>query len=107
MADIAREIMAQNLKIDEVSSTWFDAKGEGTHAEFDPESDGQRKGDTIYVPGTLDLDNIAHVSTLLHELQHAATRPVAVPIRVTSAAWIWRWRPMSASRATCWRSCRS
>ena len=72
MADIAREIMAQNLKIDEVSSTWFDAEGEGTHAEFVPESDGQRKGDTIYVPGTLDLDNIAHVSTLLHELQHAS-----------------------------------
>jgi hypothetical protein len=72
MTDIAREIMAQNLKIDEVSSTWFDAEGEGTHAEFVPQSDGQRKGDTIYVPGTLDLDNIAHVSTLIHELQHAS-----------------------------------
>jgi hypothetical protein len=72
MTDIAREIMAQNLKIDEVSSTWFDAEGEGSHAEFVPASDGQRKGDTIYVPGTLDLDNIAHVSTLLHELQHAS-----------------------------------
>ena len=72
MTDIAREIMAQNLKIDEVSSTWFEAEGEGTHAEFVPQSDGQRKGDTIYVPGTLDLDNIAHVSTLIHELQHAS-----------------------------------
>ncbi|HEY1711933.1 MAG TPA: hypothetical protein VGG07_03470 [Solirubrobacteraceae bacterium] len=71
MPDIAREIMAQNLKIDEVSSVWFEAEGEGSHAEFVPESDGQRKGDTIYVPGTLDLDNIAHVSTLVHELQHA------------------------------------
>jgi hypothetical protein len=69
--DIAREIMAQNLKIDEVSSVWFDAEGEGTHAEFVPESGGQRKGDTIYVPGTMDLDNVAHVSTLVHELQHA------------------------------------
>lgn len=70
--DIANEIMAQNLKIDEVSSVWFEAEGEDTHAEFVPESSGQRKGDTIYVPGTLDLDNVAHVSTLVHELQHAA-----------------------------------
>ena len=72
MADIAQEIMAQNLKIDEVSSTWFEAEGEGSHAEFVPQSDGQRKGDTIYVPGTFDLDNIDHVSTLVHELQHAS-----------------------------------
>ncbi len=72
MVDIAKEIMAQNLKIDEVSAAWFDAEGEGTHAEFVPVSSGQRKGDTIYVPATLDLDNIAHVSTLLHELQHAS-----------------------------------
>jgi hypothetical protein len=72
MTDIAKEIMAQNLKIDQVSSTWFDAEGEGTHAEFVPESSGQRKGDTIYVPGTLDLDNVAHVGTLVHELQHAS-----------------------------------
>ena len=45
MTDIAHEIMAQNLKIDEVSQAWFDAEGEGTHAEFMPESDGQRKGE--------------------------------------------------------------
>jgi hypothetical protein len=70
--DIAKEIMAQNLKIDQVSSAWFQAEGEDTHAEFVPESSGQRKGDTIYVPGTLDLDNVAHVSTLVHELQHAS-----------------------------------
>jgi hypothetical protein len=70
--DIAKEIMAQHLKIDEVSSAWFQAEGEGTQAEFVPESSGQRKGDTIYVPATLDLDNVADVSTLVHELQHAS-----------------------------------
>jgi hypothetical protein len=70
--DIAKEIMAQNLKIDQVSSAWFDAVGDDSHAMFVPESSGQMKGDTIYVPGTLDLDNVAHVSTLVHELQHAA-----------------------------------
>jgi hypothetical protein len=75
--DIAKEIMAQNLKIDEVSSVWFDAEGEGSHAEFVPESSGQRKGDTIYVPGTFDLDNVDHVSTLLHELQHATDAAAA------------------------------
>jgi len=72
MADAAREIMAQNLKIDQVSSAWFQAEGENTFAEFVPEASGQRKGATIYVPGTLDLDVVAHVSTLVHELQHAS-----------------------------------
>jgi hypothetical protein len=69
--DVAADIMAQRLKIDEVSQTWFDAIGDDSHAMFVPVSSGQQKGDTIYVPGTLDLDNIAHVSTLVHELQHA------------------------------------
>jgi hypothetical protein len=72
MTDAAREIMAQNLKIDEVSSAWFEAEGENSFAEFVPEASGQRKGNTIYVPGTLDLDVVAHVSTLVHELQHAS-----------------------------------
>jgi hypothetical protein len=72
MTDAAREIMGQNLKIDQVSSPWFEAEGENSFAEFVPESSGQRKGDTIYVPDTLDLDVVAHVSTLVHELQHAS-----------------------------------
>ena len=72
MTDAAREIMAQNLKIDQVSSAWFKAEGEDSFAEFVPEASGQRKGATIYVPGTLDLDVVAHVSTLVHELQHAS-----------------------------------
>ena len=75
--DVANEILAQHLKIDEVSSTWFDAEGEGSHAEFVPESSGQRKGDTIYVPATFDLDNVDHVSTLVHELQHASDAAAA------------------------------
>lgn len=75
--DVANEILAQNLKIDEVSSTWFDAEGEGSHAEFVPESSGQHKGDTIYVPATFDLDNVDHVSTLVHELQHASDAAAA------------------------------
>ena len=77
MDAIAKEIMAQNLKIDEVSSAWFDAVGDNSHAMFVPESSGQMKGDTIYVPGTLDLDNISHVGTLVHELQHASDAAAA------------------------------
>ncbi|MFL5863907.1 MAG: hypothetical protein ACJ780_24555, partial [Solirubrobacteraceae bacterium] len=77
MDAVAKEIMAQNLKIDEVSSAWFDAVGDNSHAMFVPESSGQMKGDTIYVPGTLDLDNISHVGTLLHELQHASDAAAA------------------------------
>jgi hypothetical protein len=72
MTDAAKAIMAQDLKIDEVSSAWFEAEGENSFAEFVPESSGQRKGDTVYVPDTLDLDIVAHVSTLVHELQHAS-----------------------------------
>jgi hypothetical protein len=72
LTGIAGEIMAQNLKVDEVSQTWFQAQKEGTHAMFVPESSGVLKGDTIYVPDTLDLENLAHVGTLLHELQHAS-----------------------------------
>jgi hypothetical protein len=75
--DVANEILAQRLKIDEVSSAWFDAEGEGSHAEFVPESSGQRKGDTIYVPATFDLDNVDHVSTMVHELQHAGDAAAA------------------------------
>jgi hypothetical protein len=77
MDAIAKEIMAQNLKIDEVSSAWFDAVGDNSHAMFVPESSGQIKDDTIYVPGTLDLDNISHVGTLVHELQHASDAAAA------------------------------
>jgi hypothetical protein len=77
MEAVAKEIMAQNLKIDEVSSPWFDAVGDNSHAMFVPESSGQMKGDTIYVPATLDLDDISHVGTLVHELQHAADAAAA------------------------------
>jgi len=77
MDAVAKEIMAQNLKIDQVSSPWFDTVGDNSHAMFVPESSGQMKGDTIYVPGTLDLDNISHVGTLVHELQHATDAAAA------------------------------
>ena len=55
MLNGASDSTPEHLKIDEVSSTWFDAEGEGSHAEFVPESSGQRKGDTIYVPATFAI----------------------------------------------------
>src|SRR5712691_2435657 len=44
----------------------------GSAAEYSAEARGKDKGDTIYVPEGLSIDNVAHRSQVSHELNHAA-----------------------------------
>src|SRR6478736_6116034 len=39
---------------------------------YSPEADGQLKGDTLYLPATFDMENLADLGVLVHELQHAS-----------------------------------
>ena len=56
---VHRDILGGRLKIDEVSTTLFDAMGDRAQAMYSPEADGQLKGDTLYLPATFDMDNLA------------------------------------------------
>ncbi|MGZ4179332.1 MAG: hypothetical protein ACXVUL_01415 [Solirubrobacteraceae bacterium] len=69
---VDRDILGGRLKIDEVSTTFFDAMGDRAQAVYSPEAGGQLKGDTLYLPATFDLDNLADLGVLVHELQHAS-----------------------------------
>ena len=69
---VARDILGGRLKIDEVSTTFFDAMGDRAQAMYSPEADGQLKGDTLYLPATFDMENLADLGVLVHELQHAS-----------------------------------
>ncbi len=69
---VDRDILGGRLKIDEVSTTFFNAMGDRAQAVYSPEADGQLKGDTLYLPATFDLDNLADLGVLVHELQHAS-----------------------------------
>ena len=69
---VDRDILGGRLKIDEVSTTLFDAMGDRAQAMYSPEADGQLKGDTLYLPATFDMENLADLGVLVHELQHAS-----------------------------------
>ena len=57
----------------EVSTTFFfDAMGDRSQGVYSPEADGQLKGDTLYLPATFDMENLADLGVLVHELQHAS-----------------------------------
>jgi len=69
---VDRDILGGRLKIDEVSTTLFAAMGDRAQAMYSPEADGQLKGDTLYLPATFDMENLADLGVLVHELQHAS-----------------------------------
>jgi hypothetical protein len=69
---VAQDILGGRLKVDEVSTVLLNATGTSPHAMYSPEADGRLKGDTLYLPTTFDIDNLAHLGTLVHELQHAS-----------------------------------
>ena len=90
---VARDILGGRLKIDEVSTTFFDAMGDRSQGVYSPEADGQLKGDTLYLPATFDMDSLADLGVVVHELQHASDdaavdRPTSkLRLEIESAAY--------------------
>ena len=63
---MAANIRAGRIQVDQVGSL-----PGGDFAAYRPTAGGGRKGDTVYVPTGLDINDLAHRSAVIHELTHA------------------------------------
>ncbi len=65
--ELQYKLLSGTIKIDRVPKAQLD----GNDAMYSTEGIGKSKGDTIYVPESLSIDNTAHRSAIVHELEHA------------------------------------
>jgi Domain of unknown function (DUF4157) len=65
---LQHELLGGTIKVDQVPKAQMTG---GADAEYSAEGMGKDKGDTIYVPESLSIDNAAHRSQIIHELEHA------------------------------------
>ena len=61
------DLLGGKIKVDQVPKAQLGI----ADASYSAEGMGKDKGDTIYVPESLSIDNAAHRSQIIHELQHA------------------------------------
>ena len=61
------ELLEGKIKVDQVPKKQLGK----ADASYSTEGMEKYKGDTIYVPESLSIDNVAHRSQIIHELQHA------------------------------------
>ena len=67
------ELLDGTIKVDQVSKAQLGIAA----AMYSAEGIGKEKGDTIYVPESLSIDNAAHRSQIIHELEHAVQERAA------------------------------
>jgi hypothetical protein len=75
--DVADDVLAGRIKVDEVPAAYI---GSTTAGKYQTGGSG-RKGDTIYLPTSFDVDDIEQQGTIVHELTHAAEDRAAHGIR--------------------------
>jgi hypothetical protein len=79
--DVADDLLAGRIKVDEVPAAYV-----GTWAAAKYQSGGSgRKGDTVYLPSSFDVDDLAQQGTVVHELTHAADDKATSTARTTEA----------------------
>lgn len=64
---LQHELLGGTIKVDQVPKAQLGV----ADASYSTEGIGKDKGDTIYVPESLSIDNAAHRSQIIHELEHA------------------------------------
>jgi hypothetical protein len=78
---VADDVRDGRIKVDEVPAAYI-----GTWAAAKYQTGGSgRKGDTIYLPSSFDVDDVAQQGTIVHELTHAADDKAASEVRTTEA----------------------
>jgi hypothetical protein len=73
---LADDLLAGRIKVDEVSPSYI---GAGVAATYQTGGKG-RKGDTMYVPSDLDVEDLDQQGTVVHELTHAADDKAATSV---------------------------
>jgi hypothetical protein len=79
--DVADDLLAGRIKVDEVPAAYIES---WAAAKYQSGGSG-RKGDTVYLPSTFDVDDLAQQGTVVHELTHAADDKAASTVRTTEA----------------------
>jgi hypothetical protein len=64
---LQHELLGGTIKVDQVPKAQLGV----AYASYSAEGIGKDKGDTVYVPESLSIDNAAHRSQIIHELEHA------------------------------------
>jgi hypothetical protein len=64
---LQHELLGGTIKVDQVPKAQLGV----ADASYSTEGIDKDKGDTIYVPESLSIDNAAHRSQIIHELEHA------------------------------------
>lgn len=78
---VADDVRDGRIKIDEVPAAYV---GTGIAAKYQTGGSG-RKGDTVYLPSTFDVDDLAQQGTVVHELTHAADDKAVSTVTTTEA----------------------
>jgi hypothetical protein len=79
--DVADDLLAGRIKVDEVPAAYVGSTAAGKYQT----GGSGRKGDTIYLPTSFDVDDIEQQGTIVHELTHAAEDKAAGGIRTSEA----------------------
>ncbi len=79
--DVADDLLAGRIKVDEVPAAYI---GSWAAAKYQSGGSG-RKGDTVYLPSTFDVDDLAQQGTVVHELTHASDDKAAGAVRTGEA----------------------
>ena len=78
---MAANVHAGRIQVDQVA-----ALGRGEFAAYKSTAGQEGKGDTIYVPTGLDINDVAHRSAVIHELTHASQDASSAGANVTMTA---------------------
>lgn len=79
--DVADDLLAGRIKVDEVPAAYVGSTAAGKYQT----GGSRRKGDTVYLPSSFDVDDIEQQGTIVHELTHAAEDKAANGIRTSEA----------------------
>lgn len=78
---VADDLLAGRIKVDEVPAAYI---GSWAAAKYQSGGSG-RKGDTVYLPSSFDVDDLAQQGTVVHELTHASDDKAASAVRTGEA----------------------
>ncbi len=79
--DVADDVLAGRIKVDEVPASYIGSTAAGKYQT----GGSGRKGDTVYLPSSFDVDDIEQQGTIVHELTHAAEDKAASGSRTSEA----------------------
>ena len=78
---VADDLLAGRIKVDEVPAAYI---GSWAAAKYQSGGSG-RKGDTVYLPSSFDVGDLAQQGTVVHELTHASDDKAASAVRTGEA----------------------